>query len=88
MPRIKKILLASLVLAAPALFSQNVQALEYKNSFGSINAGYADWNSGFVNVHRGEVWKATADFGVNFREAEFYSFIESNVFIKPCSGGP
>lgn len=86
MPRIKKILLASLVLAAPALFSQNVQALEYKNSFGSINAGYADWNSGFVNVHRGEVWKATADFGVNFREAEFYSFIESNVLNHAVAG--
>ena len=23
-------------------------SLEYKGSFGSINAGYADWNSGFV----------------------------------------
>ena len=86
MPRIKEILLASLVLATPALFSQNVQALEYKNSFGSINAGYADWNSGFVNVHRGEVWKATADFGVNFREAEFYSFIESNVLNHAVAG--
>ena len=86
MPRIKEILLASLVLATPALFSQNVQALEYKNSFGSINAGYADWNSGFVNVHRGEVWKATADFGVNFREAEFYSFIESNVLNLAVAG--
>lgn len=25
-------------------------SLEYKGSFGSINAGYADWNSGFVNT--------------------------------------
>ncbi|HAJ6020893.1 TPA: ion channel protein Tsx, partial [Escherichia coli] len=32
-------------------------SLEYKGTFGSINAGYADWNSGFVNTHRGEVWK-------------------------------
>ena len=27
-------------------------SLEYKGTFGSINAGYADWNSGFVNTHR------------------------------------
>ncbi len=52
-------------------------SLEYKGSFGSINAGYADWNSGFVNTHRGEVWKVTAH--ANFKEAEFYSFYESNV---------
>ena len=25
-------------------------SLEYKGTFGSINAGYADWNSGFVNT--------------------------------------
>lgn len=86
MPRIKNVLLASLVLAAPSLFSHSAQALEYKNSFGSINAGYADWNSGFVNVHRGEVWKATADFGINFKEAEFYSFYESNVLNHSVAG--
>ena len=57
MPRIKNGLLACLILIVPSLFSHAAQALEYKNSFGSINAGYADWNSGFVNVHRGEVWK-------------------------------
>lgn len=39
-----------------------------------------------MNVHRGEVWKATADFGVNFREAEFYSFIESNVLNHAVAG--
>lgn len=77
---------ACMVFATPALFSQSAYALEYINSFGSINAGYADWNSGFVNVHRGEVWKATADFGVNFREAEFYSFIESNVLNHSVAG--
>lgn len=86
MPWIKNILLASLVLAAPSLFSHSAQALEYKNAFGSINAGYADWNSGFVNVHRGEVWKATADFGINFKEAEFYSFYESNVLNHSVAG--
>lgn len=86
MPRIKNVLLASLVLAAPSLFSHSAQALEYKNAFGSINAGYADWNSGFVNVHRGEVWKATADFGINFKEAEFYSFYESNVLNHSVAG--
>lgn len=69
-----------------ALFSPSLYALEYKNSFGSINAGYADWDSGFVNVDRGEVWKVTADFGVNFREAEFYSFIESNVLNHSVAG--
>lgn len=36
MPRIKEILLASLVLATPALFSQNVQALEYKTLLGQL----------------------------------------------------
>ncbi len=61
-------------------------SLEYKGSFGSINAGYADWNSGFVNTHRGEVWKVTADFGVNFKEAEFYSFYESNVLNHAVAG--
>lgn len=61
-------------------------SLEYKDSFGSINAGYADWNSGFVNTHRGEVWKVTADFGVNFKEAEFYSFYESNVLNHAVAG--
>lgn len=86
MSRVNKILLASIVLATPVLFSQSAHALEYKNSFGSINAGYADWNSGFVNVHRGEVWKATADFGINFREAEFYSFFESNVLNHSVAG--
>ena len=86
MPRIKNVLLTSLVLAAPSLFSHSAQALEYKNAFGSINAGYADWNSGFVNVHRGEVWKATADFGINFKEAEFYSFYESNVLNHSVAG--
>lgn len=86
MPRIKNVLLTSLVLAAPSLFSHCAQALEYKNAFGSINAGYADWNSGFVNVHRGEVWKATADFGINFKEAEFYSFYESNVLNHSVAG--
>ena len=86
MPRIKNVLIASLVLTAPSLFSHSAQALEYKNAFGSINAGYADWNSGFVNVHRGEVWKATADFGINFKEAEFYSFYESNVLNHSVAG--
>lgn len=86
MPRIKNVLLTSLVLAAPSLFSHSAQALEYKNAFVSINAGYADWNSGFVNVHRGEVWKATADFGINFKEAEFYSFYESNVLNHSVAG--
>ena len=86
MPRIKNVLLTSLVLAAPSLFSHSAQALEYKNAFGSINAGYADWNSGFVNVHRGEVWKATADFGINFKEAEFYSFYVSNVLNHSVAG--
>ncbi|MBE0397207.1 hypothetical protein ILP74_17690 [Citrobacter amalonaticus] len=86
MPRIKNVLLTSLVLAAPSLFSHSAQTLEYKNAFGSINAGYADWNSGFVNVHRGEVWKATADFGINFKEAEFYSFYESNVLNHSVAG--
>lgn len=61
-------------------------SLEYKGTFGSINAGYADWNSGFVNTHRGEVWKVTADFGVNFKEAEFYSFYESNVLNHAVAG--
>ena len=61
-------------------------SLEYKGSFGLINAGYADWNSGFINTHRGEVWKVTADFGVNFKEAEFYSFYESNVLNHAVAG--
>lgn len=61
-------------------------SLEYKGTFGSINAGYADWNSGFANTHRGEVWKVTADFGVNFKEAEFYSFYESNVLNHTVAG--
>lgn len=86
MSRVNKLLLVGLVLATPTLFSQPALALEYKNSFGSINAGYADWNSGFVNVHRGEVWKATANFGINFREAEFYSFFESNVLNHSVAG--
>lgn len=77
MPRIKNVLLTSLVLAAPSLFSHSAQALEYKNAFGSINAGYADWNSGFVNVHRGEVWKATADFGINFKRLSFIHFMKA-----------
>ncbi|EAV4821015.1 hypothetical protein E4X60_19175 [Salmonella enterica] len=83
---IKRTVLFSLLLTISTVFSHSVHALEYKNSFGSINAGYADWNSGFVNVHRGEVWKVTADFGVNFKEAEFYSFIESNVLNHAVAG--
>lgn len=78
--------LICILFAISSLFSQSLLALEYKNSFGSINAGYADWDSGFVNVDRGEVWKVTADFGVNFREAEFYSFIESNVLNHSVAG--
>ncbi len=31
-------------------------------------------------------WKVTADFGVNFKEAEFYSFIESNVLNHAVAG--
>lgn len=86
MSLIKRTVLFSLLLTISTVFSHSVHALEYKNSFGSINAGYADWNSGFVNVHRGEVWKVTADFGVNFKEAEFYSFIESNVLNHAVAG--
>lgn len=87
MPRIKNTLLACTILAASSGFSHSVQAsLDYQYSFGSINAGYADWNSGFVDVGRGEVWKATADFGVNFKEAEFYSFFESNVLNHSVAG--
>lgn len=87
MPRIKNTLLACTILAASLGFSHSVQAsLDYQYSFGSINAGYADWNSGFVDVGRGEVWKATADFGVNFKEAEFYSFFESNVLNHSVAG--
>lgn len=86
MPRIKNRLLTGLILVIPSLFTHSIYALEYKNAFGSINAGYADWNSGFVNVHRGEVWKATADFGINFKEAEFYSFYESNVLNHAVEG--
>lgn len=84
--RIKILLIGTLAASSCCLWSSTVQALEFKNAFGSINAGYADWNSGFVNVHRGEVWKATTDFGVNFREAEFYSFFESNVLNHPIAG--
>jgi hypothetical protein len=69
-------LLACALISTTALCSLPAWSLEYKGAFGSINAGYADWNSGFENVHRGEVWKATADFGVNFREAEIYSFLK------------
>lgn len=87
MPGIKNVLLLCSLLATSSGVSLPVQAaLDYKYSFGSINAGYANWNSGFVDVGRGEVWKAMADFGINFREAEFYSFYESNVLNHSVSG--
>lgn len=82
----QKIVWSCILAVISTLLSAPLYALEYKNSFGSINAGYADWNSGFVNTDRGEVWKVTADFGVNFREAEFYSFIESNVLNHSVAG--
>nr|WP_313021045.1 hypothetical protein [Atlantibacter hermannii] len=59
---------AMLILAV--IIAAQVQALELKSSFGSINAGYANWNNGFENTHRGEVWKATADFGAIFDKGE------------------
>ena len=58
-------------------------SLEYKGSFGSINAGYADWNSGFINTHRGEVWKVTADFGVNFKKPSFTHFMKAMCLTMP-----
>lgn len=64
----------------------NALNLELKNAFGSLNAGYADWNSGFENTHRGEVWKLTADFGAIFDKGEFYSFYENNVLNHDISG--
>lgn len=87
MPRRINTLLSCALLAVLGGICLPAQAsLDYKYSFGSINAGYADWNSGFVDVDRGEVWKVTADFGVNFREAEFYSFYESNVLNHSVAG--
>ncbi|MCL5498436.1 hypothetical protein M5Y49_06990 [Escherichia coli] len=86
MPQKKGKLLACALISTTILCSLPAWSLEYKGAFGSVNAGYADWNSGFENVHRGEVWKATADFGVNFREAEIYSFFESNVLNHAVAG--
>ena len=73
-------------LLLPCLFSGYTHALELINSYGSINAGYANWNTGFENTHRGEVWKAMADFGAQFDKGEFYSFYESNVLNHPVEG--
>jgi hypothetical protein len=64
----------------------NALELNLKNAFGSLNAGYANWNSGFENVHRGEVWKLTADFGATFDKGEFYSFYENNVLNHDIEG--
>lgn len=74
------------VLTLAVLFSCAAQSTELKYTYGSINAGYANWNNGFVNTHRGEVWKATADFGAVFDKGEFYSFYESNVLNHPVEG--
>lgn len=52
------------------------QATELKRVYGKISLGYGDWNKGFVNVDRGEVWKAVADFGAVFDRGEFASFMK------------
>jgi|UniRef100_A0A8H9YXW4 hypothetical protein len=74
------------LLTLSILFACQAHALELKTSYGSINAGYANWNTGFENTHRGEVWKATADFGAIFDKGEFYSFYESNVLNHAVEG--
>ena len=74
------------LLTISILFAGQAHALELKTSYGSINAGYANWNTGFENTHRGEVWKATADFGAIFDKGEFYSFYESNVLNHAVEG--
>ncbi|WP_458047406.1 outer membrane protein OmpK [Phytobacter sp. AG2a] len=66
--------------------SFNTQATELKRVYGSVSAGYGDWNKGFVNVGRGEVWKAVADFGAVFDKGEFSSFYEMNVLNHPVDG--
>ncbi len=62
------------------------QAAELKRVYGKISAGYGDWNKGFVNVDRGEVWKLVADFGAIFDKGEFSSFYEMNVLNHPVEG--
>lgn len=75
------------LLAACVLFSCfNGQAAELKRVYGKLSFGYGDWNKGFVNVDRGEVWKAVADFGAVFDRGEFASFYEMNVLNHPVEG--
>ncbi|EDF9719708.1 hypothetical protein B4Q50_16265 [Salmonella enterica subsp. enterica serovar Poona] len=75
------------LLAACVLFSCfNSQAAELKRVYGKLSFGYGDWNKGFVNVDRGEVWKAVADFGAVFDRGEFASFYEMNVLNHPVEG--
>ncbi|EAA5485258.1 hypothetical protein DQD41_06315 [Salmonella enterica subsp. enterica] len=62
------------------------QATELKRVYGKISLGYGDWNKGFKNVDRGEVWKAVADFGAVFDRGEFASFYEMNVLNHPVEG--
>lgn len=75
------------ILASCVLFSGlNCQAAELKRVYGKISARYGDWNKGFVNVDRGEVWSLIGDFGADFDRGEFSSFFESNVLNHAVEG--
>lgn len=76
----------SLLGACLILACFNGHSAELKRVYGKISLGYGDWNKGFVNVDRGEVWKAVADFGAVFDRGEFASFYEMNVLNHPVEG--
>lgn len=60
-----------------------VNAVELKHTFGSIKAGYANWDLGFEDTKRGSLWKVVGDYGAVFDKGEFYSFYEYNRFDHP-----
>lgn len=41
-----------------------VNAVELKHTFGSIKAGYANWDLGFEDTKRGSLWKVVGDYGL------------------------
>ncbi|MFV0450365.1 MAG: outer membrane protein OmpK [Vibrio sp.] len=60
-----------------------VNAAELKYTFGSIKAGYANWDMGLEDTNRGSLWKIVGDYGAAFDKGEFYSFYEYNRFDHP-----
>lgn len=82
----KNVVISNLLGTCIALTCFNGETTELKRVYGKISARYGDWNKGFVNVDRGEVWSIVGDFGAEFDRGEFASFYESNVLNHAVEG--